>query len=106
MSDSDHTMLETEAEARQEPSTETTIAAIDQRPDDVERAPIETVVTEESPDERLEAVSLRAELDDVERALARLDDGTYGTCEACGVALEDSELAVGPQVRTCVQHRG
>lgn len=59
-----------------------------------------------SPDERLEADALRAELDDVERALARLDDGTYGTCEVCGSVLTDDQLAERPQTRLCEQHRG
>ena len=34
---------------------------------------------------------VEAELADVERALKRLDDGTYGTCEACGNALPVSQ---------------
>ncbi len=32
-------------------------------------------------------------LDDVELALTRLDDGTYGRCEECGSAIDDSRLA-------------
>jgi len=38
--------------------------------------------------------SVRAELDDVESALERLDAGTYGTCEVCGAVLSDGELEV------------
>ena len=34
---------------------------------------------------------LRAELDEVERALAKLDEGTYGVCETCG-----EPIAAGP----------
>ena len=33
------------------------------------------------------ASQLRSELDEVERALAKLDDGTYGKCETCGEAI-------------------
>jgi len=40
-------------------------------------------------------------LDEVERAMARLDDGTYGRCETCGVPIDDVELAAGPLVRAC-----
>ena len=40
-------------------------------------------------------------LDEVERALARLDDGTYGRCESCGEPIGDDRLAVDPVVRTC-----
>ena len=40
-------------------------------------------------------------LDEVERALARLDDGTYGRCESCGEPIGDDRLAERPVVRTC-----
>lgn len=40
-------------------------------------------------------------LDDVERALARLDDGTYGRCAVCGDAIDDARLAVEPTVERC-----
>jgi RNA polymerase-binding transcription factor DksA len=44
------------------------------------------------------------ELADVGRALERLDDGTYGTCEACGAALPDEQLAAQPAARRCSEH--
>jgi RNA polymerase-binding transcription factor DksA len=52
------------------------------------------------------AVAERAQsaLDDVDRALARLDAGTYGTCEVCGAALPDEELAARPAARLCAEH--
>jgi len=40
-------------------------------------------------------------LDEVELALARLDDGTYGRCEVCGEAIDDGRLAAQPIIRTC-----
>ena len=40
-------------------------------------------------------------LDQVERALARLDDGTYGRCESCGAAIADGDLAEDPLVLVC-----
>jgi DnaK suppressor protein len=40
-------------------------------------------------------------LDEVELALARLDDGTYGRCEACGAPIDDARLADTPIERTC-----
>ena len=40
-------------------------------------------------------------LDEVEGALSRLDDGTYGTCAACGGPIEDVLLAGSPTTRTC-----
>ena len=48
---------------------------------------------------------IEAELDDVEKALERLDDGTYGTCEVCGDALPDEQLAASPAARRCGQHQ-
>lgn len=48
----------------------------------------------------LEAVE--AELDDVEHALRRLDDGTYGRCEACGRAIDDGRLEAVPAARFCL----
>lgn len=40
-------------------------------------------------------------LDEVELAMARLDDGTYGRCESCGVPIDDGHLSVEPLVREC-----
>lgn len=47
---------------------------------------------------------IEAELDDVTRALERLDEGSYGTCEACGTALADELLASTPAARRCAEH--
>jgi hypothetical protein len=40
-------------------------------------------------------------LDEVELALTRLDDGTYGRCVTCGQAIDDTELATRPTTRSC-----
>ena len=45
---------------------------------------------------------VQAELADVEHALRRLDDGTYGTCEACGKPIEDNRLEAVPAARFCL----
>ena len=45
-----------------------------------------------------------AELDAVEHALQRLDDGSYGSCEVCGNALDDAQLAADPTARFCSAH--
>jgi RNA polymerase-binding transcription factor DksA len=45
---------------------------------------------------------VEAELADVELALRRLDDGTYGTCEACGRFIDDSRLEAKPEARLCL----
>lgn len=46
--------------------------------------------------------SVEAELADVEHALRRLDDGTYGTCEACGKPIGDERLEALPAARFCL----
>ncbi len=40
-------------------------------------------------------------LDEVESALSRLDDGTYGMCESCGAPIDDAHLAQSPTTRSC-----
>lgn len=45
---------------------------------------------------------VEAELADVEHALRRLDDGTYGTCEACGQPIGDERLEALPAARFCL----
>jgi RNA polymerase-binding transcription factor DksA len=51
-----------------------------------------------------EAARIEAELDDVALALERLDQGGYGTCEACGAVLPDEVLAGAPAARRCAEH--
>ncbi len=47
--------------------------------------------------------NVEAELADIEHALSRLADGTYGTCEACGRPIDDDRLDAMPASRLCVQ---
>ena len=48
---------------------------------------------------------VEAELDDVERALHRLDDGSYGRCQACGEPIADERLEAMPATRFCLRHQ-
>jgi len=48
---------------------------------------------------------VEAELADVEHAMRRLDDGTYGTCEVCGSAIPDERLEALPAARLCLEHQ-
>jgi RNA polymerase-binding protein DksA len=48
---------------------------------------------------------IQIELDDVERALKRLDEGTYGTCQACGRDIGDERLEAVPATRFCIEHQ-
>jgi hypothetical protein len=47
---------------------------------------------------------IERELADVELALARLGDGTYGRCESCGQVLSEDELEASPTGRFCRAH--
>ena len=48
---------------------------------------------------------VESELADVERALERLDDGTYGTCQACGGVIDDERLQAEPGAAFCSEHQ-
>ena len=41
--------------------------------------------------------------DQYEHALARLDGGTYGDCETCGVAIPVERLEIFPAATACVR---
>lgn len=47
---------------------------------------------------------LRRELDDIEKALERMDEGTYGTCEVCGDEISEARLEAMPSTRRCIEH--
>jgi len=59
------------------------------------------VTAERGEAERL-ATELRETLDEVEVALGRLSDGTYGTCEACGKPIGGARLEAMPAARFCI----
>jgi RNA polymerase-binding transcription factor DksA len=48
---------------------------------------------------------VEAELADVERALRRIDDGSYGKCEACGGEIGADRLEAMPAARFCIIHQ-
>jgi RNA polymerase-binding transcription factor len=52
--------------------------------------------------------ALRSNLHDVERALAKIDAGTYGTCERCGTAIAPERLEALPWAMLCIdcKHKG
>ncbi|MEU5100549.1 TraR/DksA C4-type zinc finger protein [Streptomyces sp. NPDC020996] len=47
------------------------------------------------------AASARMVLADVEAALARMDEGTYGSCHLCRGPLDRERLMIVPQARYC-----
>lgn len=56
--------------------------------------------------ERGEAEALASQLKDalteVENALRKLDDGTYGNCERCGQPISAARLEAKPASRYCI----
>ncbi|GAA1900732.1 TraR/DksA family transcriptional regulator [Lapillicoccus jejuensis] len=58
--------------------------------------------------QQLEALgsSARRRLAEVDAALQRVADGTYGVCEVCGRPIPDERLEARPTATRCVQHAG
>jgi RNA polymerase-binding transcription factor DksA len=74
-------------------------------PTAVDLVPADSIVPEEPVVIDLAALSVvEAELNDVERALQRLDEGTYGTCEVCQAPLADDQLDAAPAALRCPSH--
>lgn len=44
----------------------------------------------------------RAQLEQIEAALARIDDGTYGRCERCGADIAPDRLEALPWAALCI----
>lgn len=47
-------------------------------------------------------VDARASVKDVQQALTRLDDGTYGECEKCGESINAARLEALPSAAFCI----
>jgi DnaK suppressor protein len=45
--------------------------------------------------------NLETQLQDVENALDKIGQGTYGACESCGMQIEEERLIVSPEARSC-----
>ena len=45
---------------------------------------------------------LEETLAEVERALAKLDEGSYGTCEGCGKPIAEARLEAMPSTKFCI----
>jgi RNA polymerase-binding protein DksA len=58
-------------------------------------------VAEYSKDLTLER-TLEASLRDVNKALARIKDGTYGTCRYCNKAIDEKRLMARPTSTSCI----
>ena len=43
------------------------------------------------------------EIPEIEKAIARLNDGKYGACEDCGSDISSQRLTVRPETRFCAK---
>jgi RNA polymerase-binding transcription factor DksA len=50
------------------------------------------------------AAPLEARLAEVNAALLRIEEGTYGICEVSGEKIEEDRLEANPAARTCKAH--
>jgi len=50
--------------------------------------------------------SLELKLKDVNSALEKIKNGTYGICEKCGDKIEEERLNAVPEAKMCMEHNG
>lgn len=104
LADADRTLAEHEAHL------ETELAALVGGPAEAEGIPFGKRVGEgtAAAAHRMSAVSTQEQLlrslTAVRDARARVADGTYGTCEACGEEIPAERLEARPHVSRCVAH--
>lgn len=83
-------------------------------PDDWEAAPIEGG-GEADPVDQAEVIAsrendaavldtLESQYDSILRALGRIENGTFGTCEVCGAPIAEARLEANPAATTCALH--
>lgn len=48
--------------------------------------------------------TLDTQLMEINDALARIENGTYGTCKTCGKEIESDRLSANPSASTCKAH--
>lgn len=92
-----------------------TIAVFDQKTGDWE-VKVDDVVGDDSDtndvadygEEAEQRIALLAELEtrfrNVERALQKIEKGTFGICEISGQKIEEKRLDANPAARTCMAH--
>jgi RNA polymerase-binding protein DksA len=91
------TDLESQADAQKESLQE--LSVIDQH-----EADIGTETFEMEKDLSI-IESVRAGLEDIDAALRRVEDGSYGRCQRCGEPIGDERLEAVPAARYCVEHQ-
>ncbi len=78
-------------------------------PVDTETAEADENVAADHAEELEERSAVLADLETrynaINRALQKIDAGTYGICEVSGEAIEPERLAANPAARTCIAHK-
>jgi DnaK suppressor protein len=59
---------------------------------------------EEWNERRATVAALEVTYRNIDRALQKIADKTYGVCEICGEAIADGRLEILPAARTCMTH--
>jgi len=59
-------------------------------------------VTAERGEVQALAGTLRETLQDIDAALGKIEQGTYGLCESCGRPIADARLEAMPAARLCI----
>jgi len=49
-------------------------------------------------------LAIEATLNEVDRALERLRQGSYRTCQVCAAAIDDAALVASPLLSHCAAH--
>jgi|SRR3989344_3890525 len=49
-------------------------------------------------------VTLELRLNNVKKALEKIENNTYGVCEECGETISEERLKANPAATTCVKH--
>lgn len=61
-------------------------------------------VAAEQGENKVLAESLQEQLNDVQSALAKMEDGSYGTCVKCGNPISEARLEAMPATPYCIDH--
>ena len=65
---------------------------------------VEADELEDSEERQATLTTLEIEYHDLKKALAKIEQGTFGTCEVCQAPIEEGRLHIRPDARTCIAH--
>lgn len=68
---------------------------------DIDHGDEESDKSEEVGDQLAAAGELKDRLNEIDIALSKIKDGTYGVCEKCGKPIEHEILDIDPESRFC-----